>query len=372
MLFVTPSADGYGSDRVLIGVVRAMSQRFAATVVSAAEGPTLDVLRSLGAEVIVAPDFAMRRRYVTPRGIVPAGVRVLRTAVLLRRLHRQRRFVGVYVNTVANLVMPLLAAAVPAPIVVHAREVPRATAVQRALLVGSVQRIATRVLTNSTHTAEAFREMDERLAGRLVVVHDGVDDPGLVARRNAPPGAALEIVCVGRLHPQKGQHVLLAAVGAAVAEGADYRLHFWGDALAEHAAVEADLRASVSRLGLDGRVEWHGYSSDVSAMYAGMDVAVIPSTWPEGFSLVTAEAQAAGLPAIATIPGGPADIVVDGVTGRLVGLEDPDGLRAALAECTDPAVRERWGDAGRVRYLEHFTTERSANAVAASVAELFG
>lgn len=372
VLFVTPSADGYGSDRALVGVVRAMSDRYAPTVVSAVDGPTLEVLRSLGAEVIVAPDFAMRRRFVTPRGIIPAGVRVLRTAALLRRLHRRRRFAGVYVNTVANLIMPLIGVAVPAPVVVHAREVPRASAVQRALLVGSVQRVASRVLANSTHTAAAFREMDERLTDRLVVVHDGVDDPGPVARRDAPEGAALEIVCVGRLHPQKGQHVLLEAVSAAVAAGANYRVHFWGDALAEHADIERDLRASVSSLGLEGRVVWHGYSGDVAAMYAGMDVAVVPSTWPEGFSLVTAEAQAAGLPAIATIPGGPADIVVDGETGRLVGLTDPDGIRAALAECADRSVRERWGDAGRARYLERFTSERSAAAVAASAAELFG
>ena len=372
VLVVTPSADGYGSDRALIGVVRAMSRHFAPTVVSAVEGPTLDVLRSLGAEVIVAPDFALRRRYMTPRGIVPAAVRVVRAAALLRRLHRQRRFVGVYVNTVANLLLPVVSMAVPVPVVVHAREVPRATAVQRALLIGSVQRVADRLLTNSAHTAEAFRSMDGRLSGRIRVVHDGVDDPGFVARRGAPGNTALEIVCVGRLHPQKGQHVLLEAVAATVASGANLRVHFWGDALPEHAGIERDLRASAARLGLEERVVWHGYGSDASAMYAGMDVAVVPSTWPEGFSLVTAEAQAAGLPVIATVPGGPADIVVDGETGRLVPAEDPAAIRAALDECSDPSVRERWGDAGRERHLERFTTERSADAVAASVAELFG
>lgn len=368
---LTPSADGYGSDRALIGVVGALLADLDVTVVSAAEGPTLDALRALGADVMVAPDFALRRRFATPTGFLPALARIGRTAMLLRRLHRERRFVGVYVNTVANLILPLVRAAVPAPVVVHVREVPRAGERQNRLFFGQVNRVASVVLTNSTFTADFVSHVEPRLTDRLVVVHDGVDDPGDVARRGASEGP-LQIVCVGRLHPQKGQAVLLDAVGEAVARGADHHLHFWGDALAEHTEIEQGLHAQVDALGLAGRVTWHGYSSDVAAMYRGMDVAVVPSTWPEGFSLVTAEAQAAGLATIATAPGGPADIIVDGITGRLVGLGDADEIRAALDECADPDTRSSWGRAGRARYLELFTTERSASGVAAAVNRLVG
>ena len=98
----------------------------------------------------------------------------------------------------------------------------------------------------------------------------------------------------------------------------------------------------------------------------------MPSTWPEGFSLVTVEAQAAGLPVIATQPGGPTDIVIDGETGRLVGLVDPDGIRQAVEEMSDPNVRERYSAAGRARYLDRFTTERSARGVAEAVTRLVG
>lgn len=57
---------------------------------------------------------------------------------------------------------------------------------------------------------------------------------------------------------------------------------------------------------------WHGYGDDASRFYEGMDVAVVHSVLPEEFSLVTAEAQAAALPVVATGPGGPSDIVIDG------------------------------------------------------------
>ena len=204
------------------------------------------------------------------------------------------------------------------------------------------------------------------------VVHDGVDAVAPAHPVGGPVGAGtpLEIVCVGRLHPQKGQQVLVDALHLGVGGGHDWRVHFWGDALPEHESLAADLRAAVSAAALDDRVVWHGYGADADAMYAGMDVAVVPSTWPEGFSLVTAEAQAAGLPAIATAPGGPADIVDDGRTGRLIAFDDADALCAALIELESADLRAAWGAAGRRRYEELFTTEHSARAVAMALVEV--
>lgn len=372
LLVVSPSADGYGSDRALVGIAPIFAERYDVTVVAAADGPTVAMLREAGIEVIIAPDFALRRKFATPTGIIPASIRVARTAALLRRLHRERNFAGVYVNTVANMILPFIRTVVPAPVVVHVREVPRAGDRQNRLIFSQVNRVASLALSNSSHTAAFVRRVEPRLTDRIEVVCGGVDDPGVVGRRPDASTPPLEIVCVGRLHPQKGQAVLLDALGPQIAQGADYRIHFWGDALAEHAHIEAALHEQVERYGIADRVVWHGYSSDITAMYTGMDLAVMPSTWPEGFSLVTVEAQAAGLPVIATQPGGPTDIVIDGETGRLVGLVDPDGIRQAVKEMSDPNVRERYSAAGRARYLDRFTTERSARGVAEAVTRLVG
>lgn len=393
LLVLVPSADMYGSDRALLGALGELTARFQVTMVAAVDGPMLREAERFGTEVIVSPDWALRRRFFTPTGIIPAGWRVARTLRLLRKLDRERSFDVVYANTVANAVLPFLRIATSAPVVVHVREVPRTSGRLNDLFFGRIANVATTLFCNSTYTAEFVAEAQPRLAERIRVIHNGVESSATATVVRGPgrrirvihdgvddttvahpthSSGPLEVVCVGRIHPQKGQGVLIEALRRATADGHDWRVHFWGDALPEHQELADGLIAQVAAAGLDDRVVWHGYQSDTSVLYHGMDVAVIPSTWPEGFSLVTAEAQVAGLPAIATGPGGPTDIIDDGVTGRIVPFDDAVALAAAIVELEDADRRAEWGAAGRRRCLELFSTERYANNVADALSELVG
>jgi glycosyltransferase involved in cell wall biosynthesis len=71
---------------------------------------------------------------------------------------------------------------------------------------------------------------------------------------------------------------------------------------------------------------------------------VLPSH-QEPFGTVLAEAMNAGTPVVATRVGGLAEVVEDGVTGRLVEPGDPDALAAAVLEVLRD--RETMGAAGR-------------------------
>jgi glycosyltransferase involved in cell wall biosynthesis len=361
LVVLTPSADGYGSDRAVVAALPAMLRSFDVTVIAAVDGPMLDAARATGARVEVTHDFALRRRFFTPQGFVPAAVRVAAALAHLRRVHRRHPIDLVYVNTVAVALLPGLRLAVPAPVVVHVREVPRTSGRLNRVHFGVIDRVATRVVCNSTFTARFVGELTPSLSDRCVIVNDGVQ--ALPAALPPSDDGVLDVVCVGRLHPQKGQSVLIDAAALATKAGHRWRVHLWGDALPEHAEVEAALHEAVARHGLKDVVVFHGYSSDTASMYDSMDVAAIPSTWPEGFSLVTAEAQMASLGAVATGPGGPDDIIVEGVTGRVVGFDDAEALWHALAEAQDPAVRDRWGRAGRERAIERFTVERYSAAL---------
>lgn len=388
---MVPSADLYGSDRALLGALGDLVTEFDVTMVAAVDGPMLVAARDLGVEVVVSPDWALRRKFVTPTGILPAAWRVVRSLWLVRRLHRRTPFDVVYANTVANALLPFIRTAIRSPLVVHVREVPRTDGRLNSIYFRQISRVATTLICNSTYTAgfvaEARPELarriqvihngvdaiDARVGSRIRIIHDGVDtEEGAAAAAGAAGGTAagdarrdgpLEVVCVGRIHPQKGQGVMIDALAWGTERGHDWRVHFWGDALPEHQYLLDDLRERVASLGLEDRVRWHGYEQDTSVLYGGMDVAVVPSTWPEGFSLVTAEAQSAGLPAIATGPGGPTDIIVDGETGRIIGFDDPVALAEALAELEDDELRSRWGEAGRRRAQESFSMRRYSDQV---------
>ena len=68
-------------------------------------------------------------------------------------------------------------------------------------------------------------------------------------------------------------------------------------------------------------------------MYCDADVCVVPSVVPEEYSMVCLEAQAFGRPVIATGPGGPSEVIADGVTGLIV----RPSIRLRSLEALDPS-----------------------------------
>ncbi len=105
----------------------------------------------------------------------------------------------------------------------------------------------------------------------------------------------------------------------------------------ERAALEARAR----RLRVAGAVEFLGYRADVEAVYAALDVMVLPSRH-EGFGVAFLEAMAMGVPVVGTRVVGSVDAVEDGITGLLVPPADPAALAAAIRRLfDDPPLRRR-------------------------------
>ena len=96
-------------------------------------------------------------------------------------------------------------------------------------------------------------------------------------------------------------------------------------------------------------------------MYQSADCLVNPSFY-EGMPNVVLEAMASGLPVIASkVPGNDA-LVVDGETGFLFDLQEPDGLLAALRRMDDVDLRRRMGVNGRARAMAEFSWRSVAQA----------
>jgi UDP-glucose:(heptosyl)LPS alpha-1,3-glucosyltransferase len=103
-----------------------------------------------------------------------------------------------------------------------------------------------------------------------------------------------------------------------------------------------DYRSKIHRLGLSGRIHWHGSTDDIFRYYAAADLLVLPTLY-EPFGLVIVEALASGLPVITSRLAGASSAVESGQSGRL--LTDPtdvEELAAYLAEGLDPAIRSGW------------------------------
>jgi glycosyltransferase involved in cell wall biosynthesis len=161
------------------------------------------------------------------------------------------------------------------------------------------------------------------------------------------------IGCVANYSPVKRHERLIAAFGALAAEGHRIRLVLVGEG-PMRPAMEAQVRA----LDLEAKVRLAGSSADARALCAGFDVAVQASS-REGLPNALLEAAAAGVPLVATDAGGTSEIVLDGLTGLLVPIDDEAAMVTALrATATDPDLRRRLGDAARDHVAAAFGMDR--------------
>ncbi len=154
----------------------------------------------------------------------------------------------------------------------------------------------------------------------------------------------LKVLFIGRLDRQKGVDVLMEAVrpladqvcvrvaGASVADG-----------------MEVERPSNVEMLG------WLNPAA-IAGQLQSADLVVAPSRW-EGFGLAAVEAMRAARPVVASRVGGLCELVVHGVTGRLVDPNSPEALRRALT-ADSPGARRVMGERGRARYLKEFSAWR--------------
>jgi glycosyltransferase involved in cell wall biosynthesis len=198
-------------------------------------------------------------------------------------------------------------------------------------------------------------------ADQLVVCHNGIDagvQRDRASRRASRsafelPADAVVVGTVSRLAWTKGLTHLMDAAPSIIARAPDTYFLIVGDG-----PERADLEARVAHHGLIERFRFAGHRTDIPDLLDAIDIFASPSL-NEGLPFGTLEAMAAGLPVVASRVGGLAEVVEDGVTGRLVPARDPVALAAATAELVlDPPLRERFGRAGRARVVDAFGIDR--------------
>jgi glycosyltransferase involved in cell wall biosynthesis len=193
---------------------------------------------------------------------------------------------------------------------------------------------------------------------KLRVVHCGVDVASLAPACGPAKtdGDALDVVCVGRLVPVKGQLVLLEAVARLRADGIDTRLTLVGEG-----PSRPQLEARIAELGLGEHVEITGAVAHPRALawVASADVFCLAS-FAEGVPVSLMEAMALGVPVVSTRIMGIPELIADGESGLLVPPGDADRLTAALtALARDPSLRARLAAAGRQAVETEFDVDRT-------------
>jgi glycosyltransferase involved in cell wall biosynthesis len=372
VLFVDHTGVMGGAQHSLLDIAEANREHGAIALME--DGPYAVALASRGVRVIQLGGGSALRAVKKSSRMPDAGA-LAATARLAFSLARVAApFDLLYANSPKSFLVATLAGAIARkPVIWHLRDIlgdGHFSATNVRVMVTAANWGASRVVANSHATGDAFVQAGGRRS-LISVVHNGIDPApydALAADTRAEARAELGVPdevflvgCFSRLHPWKGQTVLLDAIARMPNVHA---LIVGGALFSGEAPYEAELRSRSELPSYAGRVHMLGSRDDVPRLLAACDVVVHASILAEPFGRVLVEAMLAGRPVVATRAGGVPEVVTDDETGVLV----PPGDARALTEALDALRR----DPARVARLagkgaEHARRRFSRDAMLAGV-----
>jgi glycosyltransferase involved in cell wall biosynthesis len=208
---------------------------------------------------------------------------------------------------------------------------------------------------NMVNEAHVPKEMIRLIpAGIRVPAQPHQHTAGAAGHPATGEGSVPLVGCFGKLVPRKDFRCFLRAARMVVDQlGPNCSFVISGDG-----PEDAALRKLARELVIDKQVTFcHGTAAH-DALLRDTDV-YVQCSQAEGFGTMVLQAMAYGVPTVATSTGGLITMVKDGETGFLVPVGDHAALAArVLSLLTDPALRQRFGEAARQLAFSDYSLER--------------
>ena len=246
--------------------------------------------------------------------------------------------------------------------------------------IGTGLGMAASILRDARHQRELAGLADFQVvlneSGRRILIANGVPIERIVLNRlgidhrsprkppvdQSPTRRPIRMGFLGRIDRTKGLRELMLAV-ASLPSNLPFTLEIIGPVQSSGRSDGSSFYEELQHIVAgDPRIRFKPAvaSTAVPSVLAKFDVLCCPSTWFENGPTVALEAMAVGTPLIATRLGNLAEIVEDGINGRLVPPGDVEALAAAIKEITDAPARtiDVWRRAlGAVRTLDEIAED---------------
>ena len=197
---------------------------------------------------------------------------------------------------------------------------------------------------------------------KIKVVHCGLDAHFLGTEVTPVPDVPT-VVSIGRLVPEKGQLLLVQAVGKLAAEGSPIRLVFCGDG-----PMRPALEAAAKQLNVTDRVTLAGWQTPAQIReHLKNSRGMVMSSFAEGLPVALMESLAVSRPVVSTMIAGVPELVRDGEAGFLVPAGSSDGLADGLRRLLETPVSRltEMAAAGRRRVADQHDAATEAGKIAA-------
>ena len=190
--------------------------------------------------------------------------------------------------------------------------------------------VATHII--QTHMTQDFGVPQEK----ITLIPRGVDLDTFTFMPPSPPLIPPKtpiVGMIGRLTSLKGHKYFLEALSLLKKQNNSFRAQIIGEA--KDPFFLKELLALTQKLGLSEEVQFLGHQEDIPACLKQINLLVLPTLYPEAFGRVIIEAQAVGVPVVATRVGGIQEVIDDGKTGILCAPQSPSDLARAMTKVLD-------------------------------------
>lgn len=363
ILYLHVGAEMYGSDKVLFQLVTSLDkEKFRPFVVLPEHGKLESALLREKIDVFVIPYPIMRRKFFSPMGVVRYFYRYLSASVKLVRFAKENNIEVVHVNTIAVLEGIYFKIFTRIPVLWHIHEILIHPKIIYKLTSFLIAHFSDKVVAISHATEKHLLQSKSFKHKNISVVYNGLDISKVNTENDLRDNldiARSDVVIghVGRVNAWKGQRDFLLACFPLLERDKHLHLILSGNAFRGEEWREEEIKNLISNNhAVSNRVHYLGYRSDMDAVFNSLDIFVSCSTFPEPFSMVTIEAMAHSCPVVAYDAGGPAEIVIDKVTGKLVKFRDIKALRSGVDELVlDNSLRVSMGKASAQRVKQDFS-----------------
>ncbi|GAB3230378.1 glycosyltransferase family 4 protein [Algoriphagus aestuariicola] len=363
ILVLQSSSDLYGTGKIILQVLRLYQREgINAVVLLTGPGPLEPILRAEGFTVYIQNLGILRRKYVSPAGLVNRFGKNFQAFRFLTELHNKYEFELVYSNTLAVIVGAYWAKKNKVPHQWHIHEIFPGPRPLVKFVCSLMDKTTPSPIAVSRAVANHWQPLLKK--SRIEVIHNGIPyDEFLEALPNAKakvglPQEQLIVGMVGRVNPHKGQSFFLEMAEQIARKYSNVHFILVGDPFSGYEPILEELKQKIVDKKLGDRVSYLGYRTDVPDLMRAMDIFVLPSTFQDPFPTVVLEAMASALPVVATDSGGSVEMVVDGETGFLIPVGNVDIAAEALEKLIkNPELRSEFGMAGRKRVLSEYSLE---------------
>ncbi|WP_445637021.1 Glycosyltransferase family 4 protein [Nostoc sp. DSM 114161] len=338
ILFLDQSGKPGGAELCLIDIAK--PYRHDSLVALFADGSFKELLQqnNIPVEVLRNEAIAVRKESGLLQGLNSLGQLI---PLIIKVVKKAREYDLIYANTQKALVVGAIASFFSRrPLVYHLHDIlstEHFSQINLQIAVNLANSFASLIIANSQASKTAFIEAGG-CRDIVEVVYNGFEPKNYYTdesdikklQQNLELQGKFVIGHFSRLAPWKGQHILIDALAQCPPQVIAILV---GDALFGEQNYVQQLHQQVAKLGLENRVKFLGFRSDIPKLMAACDLVAHTSTSPEPFGRVIVEAMLCEKPVIAAKDGGAMELVEHGLNGFLVAPEEPQQLAQAIITC---------------------------------------